>query len=131
MYKTHLSYINSNIYQLYKDYTFSEQYDVENVDNSAYYGQTVFKFVRDHLGYRFVLRNSELSETVPQGDTLKLNFTVENTGFASLLKAPETETISELLLISTLCNGIPAPPTQKAFPLKFLPDLKRVNGMLI
>lgn len=95
MYKTHLSYINSNIYQLYKDYTFSEQYDVENVDNSAYYGQTVFKFVRDHLGYRFVLRNSELSETVPHGDTLKLNFTVENTGFASLLKAPETELILE------------------------------------
>lgn len=95
MYKTHLSYINSNIYQLYNDYTFSEQYDVENVDNSAYYGQTVFKFIRDHLGYRFVLRNSELSETVPQGDTLKLNFTVENTGFASLLKAPETELILE------------------------------------
>ena len=28
MYRTHLSYINSNIYQLYKDYTFGAEYDV-------------------------------------------------------------------------------------------------------
>ena len=41
MYRTHLSYINSNIYQLYKDYTFGAEYDVENGDHSAYYGQTV------------------------------------------------------------------------------------------
>ena len=36
MYKTHLSYINSNIFQLYKDYIFGKNYDIENVDNSAY-----------------------------------------------------------------------------------------------
>lgn len=83
MYKTHLSYINGNIYQLYKDYTFGEEYDIEGVDNSAYYGETVFQFVRDHLGYRFVLRKSELSPKVEQGGELKLHFNVENTGFAN------------------------------------------------
>ena len=83
MYLTHLSYINGNIFQLYKDYTFGSEYDVEGVDNSAYYGQNVFQFIRDHLGYRFVLRKSELTADVPQGGELKLRFSVENTGFSN------------------------------------------------
>ncbi len=95
MYKTHLSYINSNIYNLYKDYIFDEQYDVENADNSAYYGETVFKFMRDHLGYRFVLRDSDISESVEQGDTLTLDFSVENTGFANPIRLQKAEIILE------------------------------------
>ncbi|MBR2283183.1 MAG: DUF4832 domain-containing protein [Ruminococcus sp.] len=83
MYKTHLSYINGNIFQLYKDYTFGGEYDVPGCDNSAYYGQTVFQFIRDHIGYRFVLRRSELSESAVQGGELAVNFSVENTGFAN------------------------------------------------
>ncbi len=95
MYKTHLSYINSNIYNLYKDYTFTEAYDIEDVDNSAYYGQTVFKFIRDHLGYRFVLRDSDLSAEVSQGDILTLDFSVENTGFANPVRPQKAEIILE------------------------------------
>ncbi|MDE6678944.1 MAG: DUF4832 domain-containing protein [Ruminococcus sp.] len=95
MYKTHLSYINGNIFQLYKDYTFGKQYDVENVDNSAYYGQNVFQFIRDHIGYRFVLRKSELSETVEQGGTLELHFNIENTGFANPIPEQKVEIILE------------------------------------
>lgn len=95
MYKTHLSYINSNIYQLYKDYTFGEQYDVENVDNSAYYGETVFKFMRDHLGYRFVIRDSDLSEEVEQGGVLTVQTEIENTGFANPIKEQKAELILE------------------------------------
>lgn len=95
MYKTHLSYINGNIFQLYKDYTFSEQYDVDGVDNSAYYGQNVFQFIRDHIGYRFVLRKSELSESVEQGGTLDLHFNVENTGFANPIPEQKVEIILE------------------------------------
>ena len=94
MYKTHLSYINGNIFQLYKDYTFGKEYDVEGVDNSAYYGQTVFQFIRDHIGYRFVLRKSELSDSVEQGGVLDLSFNVENTGFAN----PIPDQTSYLLL---------------------------------
>lgn len=95
MYKTHLSYINSNIYQLYKDYTFGAEYDVENVDNTAYYGETVYKFIRDHLGYRFVLRDSDLSADVEQGGTLKLDMSVENTGFANPIRPQNAEVILE------------------------------------
>lgn len=95
MYKTHLSYINSNIYSLYKDYTFSEQYSVEGADNTAYYGQTVFKFIRDHLGYRFVLRDSDLTQDVEKGGELNLDFTVENTGFANPIRSQKAELILE------------------------------------
>ncbi len=95
MYKTHLSYINSNIYLLYKDYTFGEQYDVEGVDNSAYYGETVFKFMRDHLGYRFVIRDSRLSAEVPQGGILTVQAAIENTGFANPIKEQKAELILE------------------------------------
>lgn len=95
MYKTHLSYINGNIFQLYKDYTFGEQYDVDGVNNSAYYGQNVFQFIRDHIGYRFVLRKSELSETVEQGGILNLDFSVENTGFANPIPKQTVEIILE------------------------------------
>lgn len=95
MYKTHLSYINGNIFQLYKDYTFGAEYDVAGVDNSAYYGQNVFQFIRDHLGYRFVLRKSELSETVEQGGVLDASFSVENTGFANPARAQRAELLLE------------------------------------
>ncbi|MGN0593180.1 MAG: DUF4832 domain-containing protein [Ruminococcus sp.] len=95
MYQTHLSYINSNIYQLYKDYTFGEAYDVAGADHSAYYGETVFQFIRDHLGYRFVLRDSDLSVQVPQGGILSCNFSVENTGFANPIKQQKAQVILE------------------------------------
>lgn len=95
MYKTHLSYINSNIYQLYKDYTFGAQYDVDNVDNSAYYGQTVYKFMRDHIGYRFVVRDCDLSAQVEQGDVLTVRAEIENTGFANPIMTQKPEILLE------------------------------------
>lgn len=95
MYKTHLSYINSNIWKLYNDYTFNKEYDVQGVDNSAYYGETVFKFMRDHIGYRFVLRDSDLSNEVEQGGVLTLKTSIENTGFANPLMNQKAEIILE------------------------------------
>lgn len=95
MYKTHLSYINGNIFQLYKDYTFSEAYDVGGVDNSAYYGQTVFSFIRDHLGYRYVLRDSKITPETQQGGEVQVNFSVENTGFANQIPAAQSYILIE------------------------------------
>ncbi len=95
MYDTHLSYINSNIWSLYKDYTFDSTYDTSGADNSAYYGQTVYQFIRDHIGYRFVLRDSKLSADVAQGDVATVEFTVENTGFANPIKEQNAQVILE------------------------------------
>ena len=95
MYRTHLSYINSNIFALYQNYTFGAEYDVSGVDNSAYYGVDVRKFIRDHLGYRFVLRSADIPGTVQQGGTLSLQFSVENTGFANPIRAQRAELLLE------------------------------------
>lgn len=95
MYYTHLSYINSNIWSLYKDYTFSEEYDMDSCNNSAYYGQTVYQFMRDHIGYRFVLRDSDLTAETEQGGTVTVDFKVENTGFASPIKEQNAQVLLE------------------------------------
>lgn len=95
MYKTHLSYINGNIFQLYKDYEFSKKYDVKGYDNSAYYGQSVYQFIRDHLGYRFVLKKSNFPKSVRQGSNLAFSFTVTNNGFANPVKKQKCEIILE------------------------------------
>ncbi len=95
MYRTHLSYINSNIWKLYQDYTFSADYDVKEGDHSAYYGQNVQKFMRDHLGYRFVLRGVRHTPEVQQGGQLALEFDVENTGFAAPVRAQKAELLLE------------------------------------
>ncbi|MBR6996413.1 MAG: DUF4832 domain-containing protein [Ruminococcus sp.] len=85
MYKTRLSYINGNIFQLYKDYTFGEEYSVEGIDNSAYYGQSVFQFIRDHIGYRFVVRKAENTAQTAQGGDVRMKFDLENTGFGEVV----------------------------------------------
>lgn len=95
MYKTHLSYINGNIFQLYKDYKFDKKYDVEGYDNSAYYGQTVFDFIRDHLGYRFVLKEATFPKSVKQGGNFTFDFSLVNNGFANPVKKQKCELILE------------------------------------
>lgn len=95
MYKTHLSYVNGNIFELYKDYVFDKNYDVAGFDNSAYYGQSVFRFIRDHLGYRFVLTESSFPKTVERGGNLEFSFTVTNNGFANPIKKQNCEVIFE------------------------------------
>jgi hypothetical protein len=95
MYDTHLSYINSNIWSLYKDYTFGAEYDTSGADNSAYYGETVYQFIRDHLGYRFVLRDSDLTAETVQGGNVTVQFSVENTGFANPIKEQHAQVILE------------------------------------
>ncbi|MBR1823241.1 MAG: DUF4832 domain-containing protein [Ruminococcus sp.] len=95
MYKTHLSYINGNIFGLYKDMEYTEKYAVEGADNSAYYGQSVFQFIRDHIGYRFIVRDSKLTANAKQGDIVKLRFSVENTGFANIIPHTDSYIILE------------------------------------
>lgn len=95
MYDTHLSYINSNIWKMYGDFIFGEKYDIPETDNSAYYGQNVYRFIRDHLGYRFVLRDSDLTAETVQGGRAEIIFKIENTGFADVVKNQKAYVILE------------------------------------
>ncbi|MBE6862239.1 MAG: DUF4832 domain-containing protein [Ruminococcus sp.] len=78
----------------YDDFIFDPELDSKlgvSCDNSAFYGETVWQFMRAHLGYRFVLRSSMLSEYADAGGTLNMEFSVENTGFSEAPKDKEVE----------------------------------------
>lgn len=85
----------------------------ENMDLSAYYGLDCYKFIRDHLGYRLVLRDSKMTGgTLQPGGSLTINLDIENTGFSNIIKEKQVELI---LVNGTLSHVIPlddVDPTQ-------------------
>ena len=81
-FRTHTTYLNSEwndkVIKSWKEETY-------NGDDKLYVGQTGYTYIANHLGYRFVLRKSELVDKVPANDTLKLKLQIENVGFANLI----------------------------------------------
>lgn len=90
-FRTHTSYLNvqwnNNLIDGWKKSQFEGkdfEYDGSKIDSL-----TGFKYVNDHLGYRFVLRESWLSDTVGFDHVLHAKFRVQNVGFGNLTwKAP-------------------------------------------
>lgn len=90
-FRTHTSYLNiqwnNNLIGGWKASQFGGkdyEYDGSKVDSL-----TGFKYINDHLGYRFVLRESWLSDTVGFDHVLHAKFRVQNVGFGNLTwKAP-------------------------------------------
>lgn len=90
-FRTHTSYLNiqwnNNLIDGWKKSHFEGkdfEYDGSKIDSL-----TGFKYVNDHLGYRFVLRESWLSDTVGFDHVLHAKFRVQNVGFGNLTwKAP-------------------------------------------
>ena len=100
-YDSHLSYLRGTpesmrIVKKMKEYSFAEQgCAFDGMPSlSEWNGRTLLEFMRAHMGYRFVLRASRLSDAAAPGGTLQLAFDVENTGFGDLF--PPTK--SEILL---------------------------------
>ncbi|MBQ8696224.1 MAG: DUF4832 domain-containing protein [Clostridia bacterium] len=100
LYDTHLNYlrninkssplINGELATL----KLGENHNFEGMpDISEYYGQSLQKFMTDHMGYRFVLRSAEVSSAVKAGDIVKLRGSVENTGFGNILGEYKTQII--------------------------------------
>ncbi|MBP5321779.1 MAG: DUF4832 domain-containing protein [Kiritimatiellae bacterium] len=114
-YTTHLSYLR-NITEgghtlaefLKKDLTFrNATYRFEGMpDLAEYEGESMSKFLMDHMGYRYVIRDARLPDTLQKGAPLTLQLTVENTGFAALL----LDSVTELLLMreGSPCRVLPA-----------------------
>lgn len=90
-FRTHTSYLNvqwnNNLIDGWKKSHFEGkdfEYDGSKIDSL-----TGFKYVNDHLGYRFVLRESWMSDTVGFDHVLHAKFRVQNVGFGNLTwKAP-------------------------------------------
>ena len=90
-FRTHTSYLNIqwnyNLINSWKA-TLFKQKDFD-YDPARDEDPTGFKYINDHLGYRFVLRESWLSDTVGDDGMLRAKLRIQNVGFGNLTwKAP-------------------------------------------
>ncbi len=87
-FRTHTSYLNiqwnNNLIDSWKKTPFKQKdfdYDPARVDSL-----TGFKYINDHLGYRFVLRESWMSDTVGDDGILRAKLRIQNVGFGNLTR---------------------------------------------
>ena len=85
-FRTHTSYLNiqwnNNLIDSWKKTPFKQKdfdYDPARVDSLS-----GFKYVNDHLGYRFVLRESWITDTVGADGIFKAKLRIQNVGFGNL-----------------------------------------------
>ena len=83
---THLSYLHVD---WNKEVAKSLKEEVYEGADARYVGESGYVYVRNHLGYRFVLRGVSLTKKVSKGQKLILEANVENVGFANLVKPKE------------------------------------------
>ena len=81
-FRTHTTYLNTEYDEKVMNAWKSEKYDGDDI---LYRGQTGYTYINNHLGYRFVLRKSEIIESIKQNEKLRLNLNIENVGFANLV----------------------------------------------
>lgn len=100
LYYTHLSYLDNiatpshAIAGELMKIEFSERHEFEGMPNmSEYYGQTIQKYMLDHMGYRFVMRSAQTTDVVNPGKVIKFRGNIENTGFGNLLAGMVAELI--------------------------------------
>lgn len=60
-------------------------------DLHEYDGQSMAKFVLDHMGYRYVIRDLRLPKAIRPGAKVRLALDIENTGFGEMLRPPKLE----------------------------------------
>lgn len=64
-------------------------------EETAYWGQDGLKYIEDHLGYRFVLKDSRISASAVQGGRFFMELSIENTGFGNLLNTRQSQLVLE------------------------------------
>ena len=85
-FRTHTSYLNiqwnNNLIDSWKKTTFKQKdFDYDPARVASLSG---FKYINDHLGYRFVLRESWITDTVGADGILKAKLRIQNVGFGNL-----------------------------------------------
>lgn len=85
-FRTHTSYLNiqwnNKLIDSWKKTPFKQKdfdYDPARVDSLS-----GFRYINDHLGYRFVLRESWMSDTVGDDGVLRAKLRIQNVGFGNL-----------------------------------------------
>lgn len=81
-FRTHTSYLNRFHHKATIDAWADSTFD--GACDSEYVGKNGFVYVRNHLGYRYILRKSELPDSVGVGDVLVAKLDIENVGFGNM-----------------------------------------------
>ncbi len=88
-FRTHTTYLNSEWNNTVINEWKNETYDG---DDKLYLGQTGYTYIANHLGYRFVLRDSKVAN---KNGNLQIKLQIENVGFANLINDKKVTLILE------------------------------------
>ena len=94
-FRTHTSYLNiqwnNNLIDEWKKTEFQPRDTIDKAYKSYTDGEgtlqnTAFKYINDHLGYRYVLRESKMMDSLGTESILKLDMKIQNVGFGNMTK---------------------------------------------
>ena len=88
MFQTHTTYLNSRWNQIVLNEWKAQPY---TGSDPVYAGQSGFTYISNHLGYRYVVRQSELSQNTAVNGTLQLHVKIENVGAGNMINEKNTE----------------------------------------
>jgi len=102
LYRTHLSYLHNINNQDHVISNALNHVDVSTSDLvsgldssevSTYIGHSFRRFIRDHMGYRLLVKSSYLSSTAKKGGSFNISGSIKNLGFGNFLTQKYTEVI--------------------------------------
>ena len=89
MKKRHCVYLNKTYDREVKEKWKQVQY---SNNSDIYNGETGYKYIQDHLGYRLVLRESDM-QIQPNTRNIEIEMNIENVGFANIVRKKQVEVI--------------------------------------
>lgn len=89
-FKLHTSYINWEWNQALHKQWAETMYEG---DDPYYKGKSVLEYIENHLGYRLVVKEVRTYETATSDETLPIDITIENVGFANLIKKKQADIV--------------------------------------
>lgn len=109
-FRTHTSYLNiqwnNNLIEEWKRTEFKARYSMDSAWNSYYRNDSLFnsgfKYIDGHLGYRYVLRESKMMDSLGLESELKVNLKIQNVGFGNMTKK---RPVTLMLRSSTLIDS--------------------------
>lgn len=94
-FRTHTSYLNiewnNNLINEWKISEFHPRDTIDKAyesytDGNGVLQNSAFKYIDDHLGYRYVLRRSSMMDSLGPGSLLQLDMKIQNVGFGNMTK---------------------------------------------
>ena len=110
-FRTHTSYLNiqwnNNLIDSWKKTPFKQKdfdYDGTKIDSL-----TGFKYINDHLGYRYVLRELWMTDTVGAEGIFKAKLRIQNVGFGNLTRKMKAQLVLSIPQRQGMLDTVPAP----------------------